>query len=100
MPFSENTSLPRHPCNGICKKVEFINIRDHQCAHCTSKWWQTLTGFAAHIDSYISTGCDLNPSTGSVVSEDHFGLYGKTNNKFRCTENQFSTTNWWFGAYI
>ncbi|XP_046849119.1 uncharacterized protein LOC124442668 [Xenia sp. Carnegie-2017] len=84
--------------NGICKKVEFVNIRGHQCAQCTSKWWQVLGAYAAHIDSY-ATGCDLNPSTGSVVSEDNFGFYGTTNNKFRCTENQLSTTNWWFGAY-
>ncbi|XP_046843107.1 uncharacterized protein LOC124437136 [Xenia sp. Carnegie-2017] len=85
--------------SGICKKVEFINIRGHQCAQCTSKWWQVLNTYMAHIDS-SSSGCQLHPSAGSISSEDNFGYYGTFNKKFRCTANRFSTTNWWFGGYI
>ncbi len=85
--------------DGICKKVEYVNIRGHQCAQCTSKWWQN--GYAAHIDSSsTSTGCQLVPTQGSVLSEDNFGYYGAYNKKFRCSAGPLSTTNWWFGGYL
>ena len=75
---------------GLCKKVEYVNIRGHRCAHCTSIWWQHHT-IAAHTST---TGCNLR-STG----EDSFGFYGSINSKFRCTSGPTSTTNWWFGGY-
>ena len=83
---------------GVCKKVEYVNIRGHRCAHCTSKWWQQPT-YAAHIDS-TSPGCNLDAKLGSTTSEDNFGYYyGGINSKFRCTSGRTSTTNWWFGGY-
>ena len=86
--------------SGIRKKVEFVNIRGHQCAQCTTRWWQG-NGFFAHIDSSHS-GCDLVPTQGSVSSENNFGYYtdGMIKNKFRCTANPSSTTNWWLGGYL
>ena len=85
---------------GDCKKVEFVNIRGHQCAQCTAKWWQR-SDYLAHIDSSYS-GCDLDATQGAVSSENNFGYYmqGVINNKFRCTANHLSTTNWWFGGYL
>ena len=85
---------------GICKKVEFVNIRGHQCTQCTAKWWQD-NGYFAHIDSSRS-GCELVPTKGCVSSEVNFGQYFQEmiNNKFRCTANPSSTTNWWFGGYL
>ena len=82
---------------GICKKVDYINIRGHQCAQCTSKWWQY--NYAAHLDSSL-TGCQFLPTKGSVPWEDNFGWYGTYNNKFRCSAGPLSTTNWWFGGYL
>ena len=81
----------------ICKKVEYVNIRGHQCAQCTSKWWQYEYG--AHIDS-TQTGCQFLAAQDSVVNEDNFGYYGSYNNKFRCSARPLSTTNWWFGGYL
>ena len=85
---------------GHCKMVEFVNIRGHQCAQCTARWWQ-LNGYIAHIDSSHS-GCQFDPTKGSVNSENNFGFYtqGEINKKFRCTANPLSTTNWWFGGYL
>ena len=85
---------------GVCKKVEFVNIRGHQCAQCTTKWWQSKS-YLAHIDS-SATGCQLVPTHGSLRSENNFGYYteGSINKKFRCTTNPLSTTNWWFGGYL
>ena len=87
---------------GKCKKIEFVNIRGHQCAQCTTGWWQG-NGYFAHIDSSNSqSGCDLVATQGSVNSENNFGYYteGVINNKFRCTAKPLSTTNWWFGGYL
>ena len=83
--------------SGICKKVEYINVRGHQCAQCTSRWWQV--DYAAHLDSSY-TGCQFLPTKGSVPNEDNFGRYNNHNNKFRCAAGPFSTTNWWFGGYL
>jgi hypothetical protein len=60
---------------GVCKKVEYVNIRGHQCAQCTSKWWQLNNVYSPHIDS-STNGCQFVPTQGSVSSEDNFGYYG------------------------
>ena len=86
---------------GICKKVEYVNIRGHQCAQCTSRWWQDYRT-ALHIDS-SHTGCQFVPIQGSVSSENNFGHYSSSsviNKKFRCGAGPLSTTNWWFGGYL
>ena len=85
--------------HGLCKKVEYVNIRGHQCAQCTSRWWQVVNTYAPAIDSNAS-GCQFVPTQGSVFSEDNFGVYDFVNNKFRCTSSPTSTTNWWFGGYL
>ena len=85
---------------GICKKVEYVNIRGHQCAQCTSKWWQLNSRYAPHIDSTF-TGCNLVATQGAVSTENNFGYYVEAyNNKFRCSAGSLSTTNWWFGGYL
>ena len=86
--------------SGICKKVEYVNIRGHQCAQCTSRWWQEKKIYSPHIDS-TGSGCQLVPSRGSVPTENNFNYYIETyNKKFRCSANPLSTTNWWFGGYL
>ena len=82
---------------GSCKKVEYVNIRGHQCAQCTSKWWQS--SYTPHIDSSY-TGCKFDPTEDSVSKEDNFGRYRHINKKFRCSAGPASTTNWWFGGYL
>ena len=85
---------------GICKKVEYVNIRGHECAQCTTKWWQINNVFAPHIDSSRS-GCQFVPTHGSVSTENNFGFYTEAyNRKFRCSAGALSTTNWWFGGYL
>lgn len=83
---------------GNCKHMEYINIRGHQCAQCTARWWQIVNTYGPTIDS-SSSGCQLNPTGGAVPSEDNFGYYHNINSKFRCTSGASSTTNWWFGGY-
>ena len=84
---------------GQCKKVEFVNIRGHKGMHLTASFWQSTGSNGLHIDSG-STGCQFNPSSGAVWSEDNFGLYLYTNPKFRCSKDNQSTTQWWFGSHL
>ena len=88
----------------VCKLMKYINIRGHQCAECTAGWHahiahSTYGGNAVHIDSSLS-GCQFTPASGGTMNEDNFGLYGVTNNKFRCTSSANATTNFWFGGYF
>ena len=81
-----------------CKKVEYVNIRGHIGIHLTTRFWQG-TNYMLHIDSSHSV-CNFDPTSGSVSSEDNFGYHGTINPKFRCTEGDQSTTQWWFGAHL
>ena len=82
---------------GQCKKVEHINIRGHIGMHLTARFWQKSD--LLHTDSSL-TGCQFNPTSGSVSGEDNFGHYNVINPKFLCTEENHSTTQWWFGGHL
>lgn len=84
--------------SGQCRKVEYINIRGHIGIHLTARFWQSTSGFL-HIDS-SHTGCQFNPTSGSVSSEDNFGGHSASNPNFRCTKDGQSTTQWWFGGHL
>lgn len=84
---------------GVCKKVEYINIRGHIGIHVTVPFWASANSYFLHTDSTV-TKCQLNASSGAVSSEDNFGFYGNFNTKFRCTEGSRSTTQWWFGGHL
>ena len=90
---------------GQCRKVEYMNVRGHNCTGCTSYWWQTKDpvkrNFLHHDSSYNK--CEFGETTGAVSSEDNFGWYDskyKANKKFRCTSALIATTNHWFGGYV
>ena len=83
------------PTKPDCKKVEYINIRGHNCSQCTSRWWQKPSQFL-HIDSHFNS-CEFGSSPGSSINEDNFGYYDQYNPKFRCTKETASSTNHWFG---
>ena len=82
-----------------CKKVEYINIREHKGTNLTAPFWQIDNTFLLHIDSTY-THCQFNASPGSVFSEDNFGFYRSFNPKFRCTQGNNSTTQWRFGSHL
>ena len=85
--------------DGQCKKVEYVNIRGHIGIHLTVRFWQAANVYLLHIGSSQS-GCNFDPTSGSVSYEDNFGYYGNINPKFRCTGGDLSTTQWWFGAHL
>ena len=85
---------------GQCFPVDYINIRGHAAASgTTARFWQVQNTYMLHTDSSL-TGCGFVPTTGAVPSEDNFGYYGKFNSNFRCTAEDDSTTQWWFGGYL
>ena len=83
---------------GVCKKVEYINIRGYTGFNVTVPFWQQST-HALHTDS-TATMCYFDAVSGAVSWEDNFGHYVNTNPAFRCTENQDGTTQIWFGNYV
>ena len=84
---------------GQCKRVEFVNIRGHIGMNLTATFWQKTGSDGLHIDTG-STSCQFNPSSGAVQGEDNFGLYRHTNPTFRCSKDDQSTTQWWFGSHL
>lgn len=90
---------------GVCKKVEFVNIRGNVGAQTDARFWQSVTTgdppHILHIDSSTyGHGCSFIASAGSVLGEDNFGFYSVKNKNFRCTSDPLATTQYWFGGYV
>ena len=84
---------------GLCKKVEYIDIRGHIGCNTMVAFWQLKGHNMLHVDSAADL-CLYDGTSGAVSSEDNFGLYRYTNNKFRCTTDPSATTQYWFGGYV
>ena len=103
--FSEFDAL-NFSGEGSCQKVEYLNVRGHNCTSCTAAWWQfhrksTGQNLILHHDSSLIR-CEFGNTPGFATSEDNFGYYYPftRNKKFRCTAEETSTTNHWFGGYL
>ena len=83
----------------VCKRVEYVNIRGHQCSDCTAPWYQNKKKYFLHISSNYNN-CKLDASSDAANREDNFGHYANINPKFRCTADDSATTNWWFGKSL
>jgi hypothetical protein len=81
----------------ICKRVEYVNIRGHQCSDCDLSWWQNNNVHFLHTDS-SDLICGFDATQGGKYAEDNFGYYVTVNPNFRCTADASATTNWWFGG--
>ncbi|KAK3748804.1 hypothetical protein QZH41_016026, partial [Actinostola sp. cb2023] len=87
--------------NGECKDVDYINIRGFSGYKTQAQFWQRKGKQALHIDS-AQGECKFKPYSGTIVGENNFGFYCEgphtRNVYFRGTENEASTTQWWFGG--
>ena len=85
-----------------CKEVDYINVRGHDCGHCTSAWWQNANygNFLVHVSSV--KGCELGASPNFGGPHEHnFGRYRQyLNPDHRCTSDDSASTNYWFGGPI
>ena len=82
-----------------CKKVEYINVRGHNCTECTVAWWQKNNKYILYHDS-SSDECQFGSSPGFVKDENNFGFYKNHNPEFRCSAQNESSTNHWFGSFV
>lgn len=85
-----------------CRNYEYINVRGYGCHDCTAVFVQQDM-WHAHVDSYhdYGEGCQLKAS-GAIkdpAGEDDFGWYETVNPIHRCSSNNNSTTQWWFGEH-
>ena len=83
--------------HGLCRNVDYINIRGNEGSNITSAFWQG--GGILHIDSSMRL-CQYDAGNGVTPDEDNFGWYRRYNRAFRCTETDGSTTQYWFGGKI
>ena len=84
---------------GECKRVEYVDIRGHNGTNLKVPFWQKKSTWMLHHDSSYDL-CQFTAKVGSVPSEDNFGSYYTFNPKFRCTQADNYTTQWWFGAHL
>lgn len=91
--------------DSTCEEVEYINVHGHNCENCTAVWYQYNGYFLTHRSALDL--CDFGKAPNSVIdsyyrtSEQNFGRYrGRINHNFRCTTNDFSSTNYWFGSRV
>ena len=82
-----------------CKRVEYMNVRGHNCSDCTACWSQTDGSVMLHHRS-DERMCDLGRTPDAVSNEQCFGYYYDFNRSFRCTKTNIDSTNHWFGAYV
>ena len=96
----ENLDPLKYDASGECREMDHINIRGHNCTKCTAAWWQTKNQFLTHFSDQDS--CQFGTIPGSLSKEANFGGYWKNNAslKFRCSANETSSTNHWFGSRV
>ena len=96
----QNLTPMKYDVSGGCRKVEYINIRGHNCTKCTAGWWQTETQFLTHFSDQDT--CKFGKTLGFLDNEANFGGYWGNNvsTEFRCSSMMTSTTNHWFGCKV
>ena len=96
----KNLNLLQEPNESdFCLLTEFVNVRNHNCSHCTV-WIGYDSIYSLHMDSGDQNsiqGCDFRGRASS--DEDNFGFYHTQNQDFRCTSSLNSTTQYWLGSY-
>lgn len=88
---------------GRCTLFERINIRGNECRDCKALYFGK-SGEHNHIASAEGQECPCSSNcvtwTGSVGSEDSFGLFAARNPDHRCVRNDQATTQWWLGVQV
>ena len=88
---------------GRCTLFERINIRGNECTDCKARYYG-ISREHNHIASAEGQECPCSNNcvswTGSVNSEDSFGLFAARNTEHRCARNGQATTQWWLGIQV
>ena len=96
----QNLNPIKFEASGKCCKMDYIDIRGHNCTGCTAAWWQNDQRFLTHFSDQDK--CQFGKTPGSSENEANFGGYWKSNTNiaFRCSSTARSTTNYWFGGRV
>ena len=84
----------------VCKTVEYMSVKGHNCSLCSVAWWQGNTGFLHHDLSYGNCEFESSARKVSIVNADYFGYYRHADNSFPCSRDNSSSTNHWFGGHV
>eukprot|EP01083_Nonionella_stella_P065639 172168_1 len=98
LPFNEDfVTISFHPG---CYQIKEANIRGYECSDDVGNFWNKFHHHFTLDSSHCDCGgcCDWN--TGSIHSEDSFGLYTYPNPSFSCAESSTSTTEYWIGSIV
>ena len=88
----------RYAGRGVCKTVEYIDIRGIKGKDITVSFWQYKRFFHTYS---ASSPCQYDPSVGSTKSEKNFGATCLAfNPATRGSANDDSTIQYWFGGYL
>ena len=102
--ISKWTDIDLLNLNGAgCRRFVYIDVHGSHCSNCTTWVHQGLAGsrmFLVAVPFGKTQGCDLSAERGSGLYDESFGYYMATNPHFRCTANNESTTQFWFGGTI
>ena len=86
-----------------CVTLEYINIRGNE-GYNVSVWMiqdERAKPSHIHTDSYYGgSRCQFNSAQNGSIGgggEDNFGFYHIVNPLHRCSSEDRSTTQWWFG---
>ncbi|XP_032232461.1 uncharacterized protein LOC116614948 [Nematostella vectensis] len=85
-----------------CRDVEYVNVRGYSATNSSVYVWQDSPDIPLHIDTDYSYAHCRFKHPNYVTYENIFGLYSdrERNPKFRGSEDDGSTTQWWFGGYL
>ena len=97
----KNLNPLTYEASGKCREMDYINIRGHNCTKCTASWWQTKDQFLTHFSDQDRCQFGKTPG-GGFDNVANFGGYWKKNVslEFRCSANETSNTNHWFGGRV
>ncbi|CAH3170151.1 unnamed protein product [Pocillopora meandrina] len=84
-----------------CQRYEYISVRGRSCTNCSGMLVQRDTQHM-HTDSYwsgktVALGIQVQVPWSTKITLDSMTL---SIPKHKCTENSFSTTQWWLGAEL
>eukprot|EP00795_Rhopilema_esculentum_P008266 gene8266-14215_t len=80
--------------HGICKKVEYINIRGHAAYQKTARFWQVLNTYIIHIDSSISSDTSDPPRSPRLSNQGQRQVFGEGGGGVAGDENYITLITW------
>ena len=85
--------------HGECKRVEYVDIRGQNGTNLTAPFWQRKNAWMSASWQQFGS-LQVQRSRWSSIEWRQLWLLWRFYPKFRCTQADNSTTQWWFGAHL